>query len=236
LESGTDSLLAEWEKLRKEIISCTRCPRLVKYRKEIARRKKKQFMDWRYWGAPLPGFGDTRAQLVIVGLAPAAHGGNRTGRMFTGDGSANFLMRGLHKAGFASHPTSVDDRDGLQMINSFMTAIVRCSPPQNKPLASELANCSSYFDRELALLSHVRVVLALGQVAFKGYLDHLRRLRFPVVRLKFEHGQKYPMPQGFPVLIASYHPSRQNTQTGRLTRAMMDAALGVVKSSLTDST
>ena len=236
LESGTDFLLPEWEKLREEIISCTRCPRLVKYRREIAFRKKKEFTNWRYWGAPLPGFGDTQAQLLIVGLAPAAHGGNRTGRMFTGDGSANFLMRALHKAEFANQPTSVYDRDSLQMINSFMTAVVRCAPPQNKPLASELANCSIYFDRELALLSHVRVVLALGQVAFKGCLDHLKCQGFSTERLRFKHGRKYLMPPGVPVLIASYHPSRQNTQTGRLTRTMMSAALGVVKSSLAEST
>jgi uracil-DNA glycosylase family 4 len=236
LESGTDFFLPEWEKLREEIISCTRCLRLVKYRRETALGKKKEFTNWRYWGAPLPGFGDTEAQLLIVGLAPAAHGGNRTGRMFTGDGSANFLMRALHKAEFANQPASVHDRDGLQMMNSFMTAVVRCAPPQNKPLASELANCSTYFDRELALLPHVRVVLVLGQVAFKGYLDHLKRQGFSTEHLRFKHGQKYPMPPGFPVLIASYHPSRQNTQTGRLTRTMMNGALGIVKSSLAELT
>jgi uracil-DNA glycosylase family 4 len=236
MNQGADTHLAEWATLRKEIISCTRCPRLVKYRREIARTKKKEFKDWRYWGAPLPGFGDAQAQLVIVGLAPAAHGGNRTGRMFTGDGSANFLMHGLHKFGFASQPTSVHRQDGLKMINSFMTAMVRCAPPHNKPLASELVNCSPYFDRELTLLSNARVILALGQVAFKGYLDYLERKRFLVAPLRFKHGQKYPMPHERPVLIASYHPSRQNTQTGRLTRTMMDATLGAVKSSLADLT
>jgi uracil-DNA glycosylase family 4 len=225
----------EWKKLREEIVSCARCPRLVKFRREVARRKKKQFMNWRYWGAPLPGFGDRQGELLVVGLAPAAHGGNRTGRMFTGDGSANFLMRALHTAGFANQPTSNHKRDGLQMMNSFMTAVVRCAPPQNKPLAGELANCSVYFDRELALLSNVRVVLALGQVAFKGYLDHLKRRGFSSVELKFKHGQKYSLPAAFPVLVASYHPSRQNTQTGRLTGRMMDAALDVVKTSLTES-
>ena len=225
----------EWKKLREEIVSCTLRPRLVKFRREVARKKKKQFMNWRYWGAPLPGFGDRQGELLVVGLAPAAHGGNRTGRMFTGDGSANFLMRALHTAGFANQPSSTHDRDGLQMINSFMTAVVRCAPPQNKPLASELANCSPYFDRELALLSDVRVVLALGQVAFKGYLDHVKRRGFSSVRLKFKHGQKYSLPPRLPVLVASYHPSRQNTQTGRLTSRMMDAALDVVKTSLTES-
>jgi uracil-DNA glycosylase family 4 len=192
-------------------------------------------MNWRYWGAPLPGFGDRRGELLVVGLAPAAHGGNRTGRMFTGDGSANFLMRALHTAGFANQPRSNHKRDGLQMMNSFMTAVVRCAPPQNKPFASELANCSVYFDRELALLSDVRVVLALGQMAFKGYLDHLKRRGFSSVQLKFKHGQKYSLPPGFPVLVASYHPSRQNTQTGRLTSRMMDEALEIVKTNLTES-
>jgi uracil-DNA glycosylase family 4 len=236
LERRTAPNLTEWEKLREEIVSCTRCPRLVKYRREVARKKRKQFISWRYWGAPLRGFGDTEAELLIVGLAPAAHGGNRTGRMFTGDGSANFLMRALYTAGFSNQPTSDHDRDGLQMINSFMTAVVRCAPPQNKPLASELANCSTHFDRELALLSHVRVVLALGQVGFKGYLDHLKRQGFPIPRLKFKHGQKYSMSTGLPALVASYHPSRQNTQTGRLTSKMMNAALGVVKISLAEPT
>jgi len=234
LERRTVPNRAKWKKLREEIVSCTRCPRLVKYRMEVARKKKKEFMNWRYWGAPLPGFGDTQGEFLVVGLAPAAHGGNRTGRMFTGDGSANFLMRALHTAGFANQSTSDHDRDGLQMINSFMTAVVRCAPPQNKPLASELANCSIFFDRELALLSNVRVVLALGQVGFMGYLDHLRRNGLPIPRFKFKHGQKYSMPSWFPALVASYHPSRQNTQTGRLTSRMMDAALGVVKTSLAE--
>jgi uracil-DNA glycosylase family 4 len=206
----------------------------VKYRREIARKKKKQFMNWNYWGAPLPGFGDTQAELLIIGLAPAAHGGNRTGRMFTGDNSAGFLMGALHTAGFANQPTSNHDRDGLQMKNSFMTAVARCAPPQNKPLATELANCSTYLGRELTLLSHVRVVLALGQMAFKGYLDQLKRQGVHIPSLKFKHGQKYSMPPGLPFLVASYNPSRQNTQTGRLTSKMMDAALGVIKSALAE--
>ena len=193
-------------------------------------------MNWNYWGAPVPGFGDTQAQLLIVGLAPAAHGGNRTGRMFTGDGSANFLMPALHTAGFANQPTSDHIRDGLQMKNAFMTAVVRCAPPQNKPLASELVNCAPYLGRELELLSDVRVVLALGQVAFKAYLDHLRRQGTLLPRLRFKHGQKYSMPSGLPFLIASYHPSRQNTQTRRLTSRMMNAVLRKVQSALTGST
>jgi uracil-DNA glycosylase family 4 len=191
-------------------------------------------MGWEYWGAPLPGFGDKQAGLLIIGLAPAAHGGNRTGRMFTGDSSANFLMRALYTAGFANQPTSDHIRDGLKMKNAFMTAVVRCAPPENKPSCTELANCSIYLDRELRLLSHVRVILALGQVAFKGYLDQLKRQGLSIPSSKFKHGQKYPMPLGVPILVASYHPSRQNTQTGRLTSKMMEAALSVVKISLAD--
>jgi len=185
-------------------------------------------MDWKYWGAPLPGFGDTKAELVIIGLAPAAHGGNRTGRMFTGDGSARFLMRALHAAGFASQPTSEHRRDGLKMMKSFMTAAVRCPPPRNRPSARELANCSGYLDRELALLTPTRVVLTLGHVAFESYLGRLRR-RGVHTRLTFKHAETYSMPAGFPPMVASYHPSRQNTQTGRLTSAMMDQALTAVK-------
>jgi len=218
-----------WVRLRHEIISCTHCPRLVRYREKVAREKRKQFMDWKYWGAPLPGFGDTKAELVIIGLAPAAHGGNRTGRMFTGDGSARFLMRALHAAGFASQPTSEHRRDGLEMRKAFMTAVVRCPPPRNRPNASELASCSSYLDRELALLTSARVILTLGHVAFKGYLGHLRRRGLHAPCLTFKHAETYSMPAGFPAIVASYHPSRQNTQTGRLTSAMMDQALTAVK-------
>ena len=222
-------------KLPGEIISCTRCPRLVKYRQKVAREEKKQYMSWKYWGAPLPGFGDIWAQLVIVGLAPAAHGGNRTGRMFTGDGSASFLMRALHAAGFANQPTSEHGRDGLKMRNAFLTAAVRCPPPQNKPLPSELVNCSEYLDRELALLSRRRVVLTLGHVAFKSYLNHVKRKGGYIPRLIFKHGQTYRLPAGSPTLVASYHPSRQNTQTGRLTTKMMEQALAAVKKVLIDS-
>jgi uracil-DNA glycosylase family 4 len=208
---------------------------LVRYREKVAREKKKQFMNWKYWGAPLPGFGDTEGELVIIGLAPAAHGGNRTGRMFTGDGSATFLMRALHAAGFANQPTSEHKCNGLRLTNAFMTAVVRCPPPQNSPSATELANCSSYLDRELALLSYARAVLTLGQVAFKGYLAHLKRRGMHAPRLDFKHGEMYSLPAGFPVLVASYHPSRQNTQTGRLTNRMMDQALASVKRALAET-
>ena len=222
-----------WRQLREEIATCTRCPRLTCYRRRIAREKKRQFMDWNYWGAPLPGFGDVRAELLVLGLAPAAHGGNRTGRMFTGDGSASFLMSALYKAGFANQPTSEHRRDGLRLENAFMTAVVRCPPPQNKPLPSELKNCGSFLDRELALLSNVRVVLTLGRVAFTGYLAHMRRMGAQVRRMSFNHATEYSLPEWHSVVVASYHPSRQNTQTRRLTGAMLDQALAIAKSHLT---
>jgi len=186
-------------------------------------------MSWKYWGAPLPGFGDTDAQLVIIGLAPAAHGGNRTGRMFTGNGSANFLMCSMHSGGFANQPTSERRDDGLRLKNAFMTAVVRCPPPHNKPSASEVANCSSYLDRELELCRRVRVVLTLGHVAFKGYLAHVKIRGVQLHGLVFRHGAVYELPPGFPVLVASYHPSRQNTQTGRLTSKMMNRSIEAVK-------
>lgn len=189
-------------------------------------------MDWDYWGAPLPGFGDVRAELLVLGLAPAAHGGNRTGRMFTGDGSASFLMRALYKAGFANQPTSEHRRDGLRLVNAFMTAVVRCPPPQNKPLSSELDRCSSFLDRELALLSNVRVTLTLGRVAFAGYLAHMTRMGAKVPRMSFKHAREYSLPEWRSVVVASYHPSRQNTQTRRLTVAMMDRALAIAKGHL----
>jgi len=192
-------------------------------------------MSWKYWGAPLPGFGDTHAQLVIIGLAPAAHGGNRTGRMFTGDGSANFLMHSLHSEGFANQPTSERRDDGLRLKNAFMTAVVRCPPPHNKPSASEVANCSSYLNRELELLRPVRVVLTLGHVAFKGYLAHVKMRGIQLHGLVFRHGAVYKLPPGFPVLVASYHPSRQNTQTGRLTSKMMNRTIQAVKKIVTAS-
>jgi len=204
----------------------------VTYRRRVAREKKRQFAEWDYWGTPLSGFGDIHAKLLIVGLAPAVHGGNRTGRMFTGDGSANFLMRALHKAGFANQPTSEHRHDGLQMEDAFVTAVVRCPPPENRPLASELANCSILFDRELALLPNIRVTLTLGRVAFNGYLTHVRRMGFPVPHISFKHGKDYSVPGWDSVIVASYHPSRQNTQTRRLTSAMMDRAIATVKSHL----
>jgi uracil-DNA glycosylase family 4 len=212
------------EQIREEIIACTTCPRLVAYRERIAREKRRAFCGDVYWGRPLPGFGDPRARLLIIGLAPAAHGGNRTGRMFTGDSSGDWLARALHAAGFANQPTSQSRDDGLVLKDAYITAAVRCAPPDNKPSREELAVCRPYLQRELALLNRVRVVLALGKIGFDTYLTVCQEMGVAVgrPRLVFRHGATYPLPHGV-TLIGSYHPSRQNTQTGRLTRPMFDA-------------
>ncbi len=179
-------------------------------------------MDWNYWGKPLPGFGDAHARLLILGLAPAAHGGNRTGRMFTGDGSAQFLMAALHLHGFSNQPTSNRRGDGLELRDAYMTAIVRCAPPKNKPISQEIWNCKRYWTQELRLLSNVKVVLALGRVAFDTYVRFLRERGLKTEGLRFHHAAFYQLPEPYPALAASYHPSRQNTQTGKLTKAMFE--------------
>ncbi len=213
--------------LNQTIIRCRRCPRLVKYREQVARTKKREFQHWEYWGRPVPGFGDKRARMLIIGLAPAAHGGNRTGRMFTGDGSGTWLIRALYRAGFASQPTAKHRNDGLRLRDAYLTAIVRCAPPDNKPTLHEIANCLVYLKQELVLLDRVRVIVTLGHLAFNAYLVLARQggVTIPVPRPKFAHGARYDLassPGRGRVLIASYHPSRQNTQTGRLTEPMLD--------------
>lgn len=204
--------------LREEVVNCTRCERLALYIREVTKRKVRRFKDWDYWGKPLPGFGDPQARLLIVGLAPAAHGGNRTGRMFTGDDSGNWLARALHETGFANKPLSEHREDGLELKKAYITAVVRCAPPQNKPTREEMENCNDYLVRELELLKGVRVILCLGSIALKGTLMALRRL-YPEASLKgikFGHNLLYK-PEGLPyTIVTSYHPSRQNTQTGRL--------------------
>jgi uracil-DNA glycosylase family 4 len=188
------------------------------------------YLDWDYWGRPLPSFGDPEARLLILGLAPAAHGGNRTGRMFTGDSSADFLFRTLHRFGFASAPTSRRRDDGLTLHDAYITAALRCAPPANKPLRDELASCEPYLLEELSLLREVRVVLGLGKIAFDAYLRSCtaRGLSLPSPRPKFGHGVTYPMPDGTR-LVGAYHPSRQNTQTGRLTVEAFDDVFEGVK-------
>jgi uracil-DNA glycosylase family 4 len=192
-------------------------------------------MDWEYWGKPLRGFGDPEARLMILGLAPAAHGGNRTGRMFTGDGSAKFLMAGLHRFGFANQPTSVSVDDGLQLRDAYMTAIVRCAPPKNKPKPNEIMNCQRYWTQELKLLRNVQVVLALGRTVFDVYVRFLRAQGVNTRGLNFGHAAFYRLPDPYPALCASYHPSRQNTQTGKLTVEMFNRVFAKIQNFLSSS-
>jgi uracil-DNA glycosylase family 4 len=216
--SKTPSRLAQ---LNREIVACERCPRLRRYCQKIAREKRRAYRDWEYWGKPVPGFGDPQARVLLLGLAPGAHGSNRTGRMFTGDGSGYFLYPVLHEAGYASHAGGGRRDDGLKLRDAYITAAARCAPPANKPTRRELANCAPFLDRELALLKNVRVVVALGKIAFDTYLDHLKRRGVIASRsgFTFRHGAHYRMPDG-KILLASYHPSQQNTNTGKLTREM----------------
>ena len=216
--------------LHRQIVECRACPRLVAWREEVARLKVKRFREWTYWARPLPGYGDPRARLLVVGLAPAAHGGNRTGRMFTGDRSGDFLYAALHRAGFANQPTSVRRDDGLALRGAFITAPCRCAPPGNKPLPDELARCSVWLDREVALLPSVSVVLALGSIGWGAALSHFARrgLAIPRPRPQFGHGAEAKIPGG-PVLLGCYHVSQQNTNTGKLTGKMIDAVLARAK-------
>jgi uracil-DNA glycosylase family 4 len=212
------------------MIRCRACPRLVAWREEAARVKVKRFRDWTYWARPVPGFGDPEAPLLIVGLAPAAHGGNRTGRMFTGDRSGDFLYAALHRAGFANQPTSVHRDDGLKLADVFITAPCRCAPPANKPLPIELERCSAWLDQEVALLPRVRVVLALGAIGWNAALLHFARrgLVIPKPRPQFGHAAFAKIPDG-PTLLGCYHVSQQNTNTGKLTPKMIDAVLAKAK-------
>jgi uracil-DNA glycosylase family 4 len=217
-------MLAADLKLRvfeEEIIACRKCVRLVKYREEVARGKRRAFRDWEYWGKAVPGFGDSQAKLFILGLAPAAHGGNRTGRVFTGDRSGDFLYAALYKAGFANQPTSLHREDGLELKNTYIAAAVRCAPPANKPLPEEILNCRSYLERELGILKP-RVVLALGKIAWDAYLELLKQQGKIASRAKFAFGhgaEAQPLSDG-PRLVGVYHPSQRNTQTGKVTAAM----------------
>lgn len=212
-----------WAALNEDVTSCRLCPRLVAWREQVAREKRRMFQDEVYWGKPVPGFGDHEARLLIVGLAPAAHGANRTGRMFTGGGSAETLMSAMQRAGFSNRSISLERGDGLEFSDAYLTAVARCAPPKNRPTAQELANCRPYLQREFELLEDLKVVLALGKMAFDGYLRMLKEMGYDLPRLKFEHGAWHELPEGLPILAACYHPSRQNTQTGRLTQAMIDA-------------
>lgn len=216
-------MIENLKKLQQEVVACRKCPRLIEYCREIARLKRRAYRDWDYWGKPVPSFGDPRARLLIVGLAPGAHGANRTGRMFTGDGSGDFLYRALHETGFASQRESLSSDDGLALRDAYITAPVRCAPPGNRPTAEEFYNCASFLEREMVYLTHVQVVVVLGGLARDSYLrvrvgrgEIERRSSYP-----FRHGAVYRFPEGLPALICSYHPSRQNTQTGKLTAEML---------------
>ena len=217
------------------LTSCHLCPRLVAWRQQVAGEKCRAYRHWDYWGRPVPGFGDPAARLLVVGLAPGAHGSNRTGRMFTGDASGDFLYSALYRAGFANQPTSISRDDGLSVLDVFITAVCRCAPPDNKPTPQEIATCLPYIQQEIALLPGIQVMVALGRIAFENIL-RLFGIRNP--QYVFSHGALYSLSPASTflasplTLIASYHPSRQNTQTGRLTPVMFDAIWKMAKALL----
>lgn len=217
-----------------KVADCRKCPRLVNYRELVAREKRRMFRDWTYWGRGVPGFGDFSASLFILGLAPAAHGANRTGRMFTGDRSGDFLYRALFQAGFANQSASVKSGDGLQLKNAYIAAALRCAPPANKPLPSEILNCRGYLERELEILQP-KAVLALGTIAWDAYLEILKAEGKIASRApyRFAHGAEAKFPPPLPRLFGIYHPSQQNTQTGRLTESMYAEALTRIRHFLT---
>src|SRR5229473_1744679 len=216
--------------LNQEIVACRKCPRLVRYREKVAREKRRAYREWTYWGKPVPGFGDTHAELLILGLAPAAHGGNRTGRMFTGDRSGDFLYAALHTAGFANQAVSQHRDDGLQLADAYISATCRCAPPDNKPLRKEISNCRGYFERELEILKP-KALLALGKIAWDAYLEILKLHGVIASRAlyKFAHGAEAEVAPGTPRLFGVYHPSQQNTQTGRVAPAMYASVLRRVR-------
>jgi uracil-DNA glycosylase family 4 len=207
--------------LNKRIVACEQCPRLREYDTLVAATKRRAYIDCDYWGKPVPSFGDPQAAILVVGLAPGAHGSNRTGRPFTGDGSGNFLYPVLYQTGFASQPNAVSRHDGMKLKGIRITSVVRCAPPGNKPLPDEMANCAPYLDEEVAALGNLRVVVCLGKIAFDGFVRHLLRTGQIVRRgvMNFAHGAQYSLPGGR-FLLASYHPSLQNTNTGKLTAPM----------------
>ncbi len=213
-----------------EIVACRKCPRLVTYLEQVARVKRRAYRDWTYWGRPVPAFGDPNARLMIIGLAPAAHGANRTGRMFTGDRSGEFLYEQLYRAGFASQPQSKRADDGLILKDALISAAIRCAPPDNKPLPEEIRNCTPYLERELALI-RPRAILALGGIGLNAYLDLLKRQGLITSRAAypFSHDACFVLPGDLPRIFTAYHPSQQNTQTGRLTPAMFSRVLRKIR-------
>ncbi len=209
--------------VQREVVACALCPRLRAHCEKVAAEKRRAYREWEYWGKPVPSFGDPNARMLIIGLAPAAHGANRTGRMFTGDRSGDFLYRALHASGFASQPFSRSRDDGLRLRDAYITAAARCAPPANKPLPAEIRNCRRYLEWELELLHGVKVVVALGRIAFDVYLSVLKDAGLIASRapFRFAHNREHHTGPGLPLLISSYHPSQQNTSTGRLTEVML---------------
>jgi len=220
-KEGGAAELTSLTALNEGIVACNRCTQLREYCAEVARVKRRAYLDWEYWGKPVPSFGDEKARVMALGLAPGAHGSNRTGRPFTGDGSGDFLYPVLYEAGFASQPNAVSRDDGMKLKDLWITSVAKCAPPGNKPAPGELKNCAPWLDREISLLSELRVVVCLGKIAFDGLMAHVSRLHGLKGKsgFKFAHGAEYELPGGLKV-IASYHPSLQNTNTGKLTRPM----------------
>jgi uracil-DNA glycosylase family 4 len=221
VKRGEDRL----ERVARDVIACKRCPRLRRYCLEVATVKRAAYRGQVYWGLPVPGFGDPDARILIVGLAPGAHGANRTGRIFTGDRSGDFLFSSLDRTGLANQPVSRSRDDGLKLCGAYVSAVARCAPPANRPLPQEIRNCLPYLVREILLMPKLRVVVALGGIAFAGVWTAFASLGYPVPRPRpaFGHGVEVPPEEGRPLVLASYHPSQQNTQTGKLTPAMFDA-------------
>jgi uracil-DNA glycosylase len=219
----SDNLLLE---VRKQVVDCRLCPRLVQYREAVAAKKRREFLNWAYWGRPVPGFGDPNASLLIVGLAPAAHGGNRTGRVFTGDRSGDFLYGALFKAGFANQPLSKSLDDGLSVKGVYVTAAVKCAPPDNKPSRNETVNCSRFLAAEIDSLPSLKAILCLGKFAFDAVAGTVRaKYQLKGRTAKFVHGRVWRLGQGIPVIVCSYHPSPRNTQTGKLSEKMLLSVL-----------
>jgi len=222
-------------KLQERVIQCRKCPRLVAYLQEVSQHKPKRYRDWDYWSRPLPSFGDSDARVLIVGLAPAAQGGNRTGRMFTGDRSGEWLFRALYEFGFANQPNSLRRDDDFKLNRCYITATIRCAPPKNKPLPEEIENCRPYFSEELDLLKKVQILIPLGQIAFVQTLKSLRQKGVDIPPLSFGHEKIYPLRtqnSQLVTLITTYHPSQQNTQTGKLTRPMFHKIFKTVRKKL----
>jgi uracil-DNA glycosylase family 4 len=222
--------------LQDTVIRCHKCPRLIAYLKEVSNHKPKRFRDWDYWLRPLPSFGDPDARVLIVGLAPAANGGNRTGRMFTGDRSGEWLFGALHQFGFANQPNSSRRDDHFALKDCYITATIRCAPPDNKPLPEEIENCRLYFLRELDLLRNIKIIVPLGQIAFTQTLKSLRLKGYEIPSFPFGHGKSYTIPPSVRLqtisLVTTYHPSQQNTQTGKLTKPMFHQVFKMVKKKL----